>query len=207
LIYGFMVAGQQQVGAASILAVVTCVSVLVAALGAAGVATGIVFAGLGRPVQWSVAGGALGGLLVGALFRLVGMDAFAVLLGHSPTGVAGPFEGVLLGGAVGLGAGIAVVHQSWSVQRKIAVAAASGGAAGLVIPLLGGRLMAGSLQRLAEAFPTSRLRLEGLGAALGEDGFGPLSQAVTGFLEGALFGGCIAAAMLLAARRLPPVAS
>jgi hypothetical protein len=36
----------------------------------------------------------------------------------------------------------------------------------------------------------------------GESGFGPVTQIVTGGLEGALFGGCIAGALLLARRSL-----
>ena len=55
--------------------------------------------------------------------------------------------------------------------------------------------MGGSLDLLARSFPNSRLRLDQIGAVLGEPGFGLLSQAVTGALEGALFGGCIVAAM------------
>jgi hypothetical protein len=74
--------------------------------------------------------------------------------------------------------------------------------AGIVIPLLGGRLMAGSLGLLAERFPASRLRLDQIGGLLGERGFGPISQAATGGLEGALFGGCLIGAMILAMRSL-----
>ena len=69
-------------------------------------------------------------------------------------------------------------------------------AAGWVVmslQLLGGRLM-------ARIFPVSRFRLDRIGALLGEEGFGPVSHIVTGGLEGALFGGCIIGAMLLAKR-------
>jgi hypothetical protein len=37
---------------------------------------------------------------------------------------------------------------------------------------------------------------------VGESSFGPIAQAVSGTLEGALFGGCVVAAMLFAERRL-----
>ena len=63
--------------------------------------------------------------------------------------------------------------------------------------------MGASLDLLAQRFPASRLRLDQVGALLGEQGFGPLSQMVTGALEGALFGGCVVAAMLFARRRYP----
>ena len=62
--------------------------------------------------------------------------------------------------------------------------------------------MGGSLALLADTFPGSRLQLDQLGAMFGESGFGPVTQLVTGGLEGALFGGCVVAAMLYAERRL-----
>ncbi len=68
----------------------------------------------------------------------------------------------------------------------------------MLIPLLGGRLMGGSLDLLARSFPDSRLRLDQIGSLLGESGFGPVTQVITGALEGALFGGCIVAAMTIA---------
>jgi hypothetical protein len=62
--------------------------------------------------------------------------------------------------------------------------------------------MAGSLDLLARSFPESRLRLDPIGELLGEKGFGPVSQVVTGALEGALFAGCVVAAMIVARRTL-----
>jgi len=67
-----------------------------------------------------------------------------------------------------------------------------------VIILAGLHLMGGSLNLLAVHFPGSQLRLGGL---FGETGFGPVSRTITAALEGALFAGCIVAAMLLARRR------
>jgi len=55
---------------------------------------------------------------------------------------------------------------------------------------------------LARNFPGSRLRLDQIGALFGESGFGPVSRAVTAGLEGALFGGCLVAAMILALRSI-----
>jgi hypothetical protein len=68
--------------------------------------------------------------------------------------------------------------------------------------LLGGRMMAGSLDLLARGFPGSRLRIDQVGGLFGESGFGPISHAVTGGLEGMLFGGCVVGAMILARRAL-----
>ncbi len=62
--------------------------------------------------------------------------------------------------------------------------------------------MGGSLALLAEHFPGSRLRLDRIAGLFGGSHFGPISQADTGALEGALFAGCVVAAMLLARRQL-----
>jgi hypothetical protein len=89
-----------------------------------------------------------------------------------------------------------------SLRRCVATAASVGGLGGVAVVLLGGRLMAGSLDLLARSVPHSRLRLDAIGGLLGETGFGPLSQIVTAGLEGALFAACIVGAMLLARRNL-----
>ncbi len=62
--------------------------------------------------------------------------------------------------------------------------------------------MGGSLHLLTRSFPDSRLRLDQIGALFGERDFGPISQIVTGGLEGVLFAGCIVGAMMIARRRL-----
>ena len=68
----------------------------------------------------------------------------------------------------------------------------------MLIALAGGRLMGGSLDLLASRFPESRLRLEQIGSLFGEADFGPVSRAVTGCMEGALFGVFVVGAMLIA---------
>ena len=62
--------------------------------------------------------------------------------------------------------------------------------------------MGGSLDLLAHSFPGSRLPLDHIGGLFGEQGFGLVSQIVTGALEGALFVGCIVGTMLFAGRGL-----
>jgi DNA-binding winged helix-turn-helix (wHTH) protein len=203
LFYGFAGAAQPLqpgMGAISVLLVLMCLTILMALMGGAGVAFGIAAAGLfsGRSSAWSIAGGAAGGLIVGAFVKLLGLDAFELLLGHSPGDVTGAGEGLLLGGAVGLGAWLA--GRSGGLRRGAAIAAIIGGAAGMAIILVGGRLMGGSLDLLARNFPGSRLRLDHIGGLFGESGFGLASQVVTGGLEGALFGACVVGAMILARR-------
>lgn len=203
LLYGFMAAAQPGVGSLSVLLVLTVLSFAIALLGAAGVSLGIAAAGFTSAYRslWTVVGGAGGGMLVGAAFKLLGLDAFNLLLGHAPGDIAGAPEGLLLGGGVGLAAWLAG-RDAPSLRRGVATAMVLGGAAGVLVSLLGGRLMLGSLDVLVRSFPSSQLRLEPIGALFGEHGLGPVGQAVSGGLEGALFGGCIVGAMILARRSL-----
>jgi DNA-binding winged helix-turn-helix (wHTH) protein len=205
--YGFASASQPLqpgMGAVSVLLVLFCVTVLMAMIGGAGVSFGIAASGFAtsRHWLWSTVGGGVGGLVVGAVVKLLGLDAFNLLFGQSPGDITGAAEGALLGGAVGLGAWLGSRAGPHLSRSGMAAAALTGGAAGIVIPLLGGRLMGGSLDLLAHGFPDSRLRLDQIGRLFGERGFGPLTQAVTGGLEGILFGGCIVGAMILARRSM-----
>lgn len=208
LFYGFVGASQPLqggMGAASVLLVLICLTVLVGLIGGVGVGAGVASAGFasGRPGPWSILGGALGGMIVGAVVKLLGTDAFNLLFGQSPGDITGATEGALLGAAVGLGAWLASRGpRSLPLRRSVAATAVAGGLAGAAIPLLGGRLMGGSLDQLAARFPQSRLRLDQIGTLFGEAGLGPVSQVVTGALEGALFSACVVAAMILARRSL-----
>ena len=82
LLYGFTAAAQPGVGSLSVLLVLTVLSFAIALLGAAGVSVGIAAAGFTsayRPL-WTVVGAAGGGMLVGAAFKLLGLDAFNLLV-------------------------------------------------------------------------------------------------------------------------------
>jgi DNA-binding winged helix-turn-helix (wHTH) protein len=205
LFYGFAGASQPLqpgMGAISVLLVLLSLTILVALIGAAGVSAGIAIAAMitRRIGPWSILGGALGGLIVGAFVKLLGLDAFTLLFGSSPGDITGALEGFILGGAVGLAAWLATTRQQ--LRQGTILAAAIGAVAGLVVALAGGRLMGGSLDLLATHFPGSRLRLDRIGSVFGESGFGPVTQAATAALEGALFTACLVAAMLLARRQL-----
>jgi hypothetical protein len=207
VIYGFLGASnplQPALGAASVLLALVCLTLLVGLAGGAGVGFGIAATAFGRrtPGPAIVAGGAIGGLLVGAVVKLIATDAFSLLLGHSPGDITGAPEGAVLGAAVGLAAWLSLRNAPVSFVRGKTYAAVAGAAAGLLIILLGGRLMGGSLDLLAERFTSSRLRLDAIGAFLGERSFGPLSQAVSGAFEGMLFAAGVVGAMLFAQRLL-----
>jgi DNA-binding winged helix-turn-helix (wHTH) protein len=210
LFYGFSAAPeplQAGIGAASVLLVLVCISVALGLIAGGGVGFGIAAAGFapGRRWLWSVAGGAGGGLLVGAFGKLIGLDAFNLLFGESPGAITGAAEGAVIGGALGLGAWLATCFPG---RPRLTPSFAAGGlataAAGMLVTLFGGRLMGGSLALLAEGFPQSRLSLAQIGAVFGETGFGPVSQVVTGGIEGLLFGGCVVAAMVLARKAMAP---
>lgn len=199
LLYGFATTAPpsaQGVGEASSLLVLICLTVLAGIIGGTGVGFGIAAGSLAgrRSALWTVLGGAIGGLVIGSFARLLGLDSFNLLFGQSPGDITGGAEGGLLGGAVGLGAWLGRHDRP---ERSIGLAAFLGGAAGIVIPLLGGRMMGGSLDALAHQFPASRLHLGEIGRLFGETAFGPLSQSITGGIEGALFGAGVIGAMAL----------
>jgi DNA-binding winged helix-turn-helix (wHTH) protein len=205
LFYGFGGAADSAggTGAASVVLVLVSACVLIGLLAGAGVGFGIAGAGhlSKRDWGWGVIGGAAGGFVVGALVKLIGLDAFAVLFGQSPAEITGAGEGALLGGAVGLTGWLAHRYK-FSLRRSLALAAVAGAAAGAIIALLGGRLMGGSLDVLARHFPTSRLQLDQIGALFGEPNFGPITHTVTCGLEGALFSVCVVGALMLAHERI-----
>jgi DNA-binding winged helix-turn-helix (wHTH) protein len=211
LIYGFAGASDASgVGGLSVLLVILCVTIAVALIGGAGVSFGIALADrIARRSWWaSMLGGATGGLIVGAVVKLLGLDAFTLLFGHSPAGMTGALEGTLLGGGAGLGAWVAgIVSATARLRRGMLYAAISGAAAGLAIALAGGRLMAGSLELLAQTFPDSHLRLGQLGAMVGDSGFGSTSRLVTSILEGALFSAFLVGGMVLGRRSFDSVSS
>ena len=202
LFYGFVGAAQPfqpGMGAGSIVLVMTALSVVIALMGAIGVSLGV-SAALVKKGGWqmTVGGGAVGGLLIGGTVKLFGLDAFNLLLGISPGNVTGAVEGAAIGGAVGLGTWLSERHP----QFRIWPAALVGAITGITITALGGKLLGGSIDLLAKALPQSRLRLDQVGALLGEDHFGLRSQLLTGGVEGMLFTGCVAFAMMSARRQI-----
>ncbi len=193
---------QSGMGASSIVLVLIALTAGVGVIGGAGVGIGIAAArsAWGRASPGSIIGGAFGGLIVGAVVKLLGVDAFNLLFGQSPGGMTGAGEGVLLGAAIGFGTWLSA-GRALGLRLSVAATALTGAVVGGLIPVLGGRLMGGSLDLLARQFPTSRLSLDPIGRLFGEPVFGPISQAVTGGLEGALFCGSVVGTIILMQRR------
>lgn len=204
LIYGSALAHTQAgqgLGTSTVLLVLVAVTVVAGLAGGFGVAFGIA-AGrqAGSNPAWTVAGAACSGFVIGGMLKLLGSDAFNLLLGNAPGGITGAIEGAVMGLAVAGGAVLAGTLDSAARWRPVAGAAIAGGAAGALVTWSGGRLMGGSLERLAGAFANSRLDLSPLGRLFGEAHFGTTTQVVLGAVEGLLFGACVAAAIVLAQR-------
>ena len=202
LFYGFAGAAQGMGGISVLLSLVAITSA-VAFLGGLGVSFGIAAARFAsyRLWQWCILGGAFGGLLIGAIVNLLGLDAFNLLLGQSPGDITGPSEGGLLGAAIGLAAWLTLWKpRALSLRRGLIIGTLVGGAAGMLIALLGRPMMGGSLAMLADSFPGSRLRIDEVGHLFGESGFGPITHVATSALEGALFSACLIGAMVAAGK-------
>lgn len=203
LLYGFAASAQGEGGGASALLVLLILTIGVAFVGGAGVSVGIAAAGLrgGRLWVGNVLGSAIGGLVIGAVVKLLGRDALELLFGHSPGDITGPLEGALLGGAVALGAWIGSRGgETLPLRRSMIGGGLAGALTGALIPTLGGRMLAGSLDLVSHGYPDSRLSLDRIGAMFGESGLGPVTQTVTAAMEGGLFGACLIGVMVVARR-------
>ncbi len=205
LLYGSALAfapPAQGLGSLSVLLVMLALTGLVGLAGGAGVGLGLA-AGrqLGAHPAWVLAGAALGGFVVGGAVKLLGSDAFMLLIGNAPAGTTGGLEGAALGLAVAAGLWLGGGMDA-AGPRPIWCAAAATGLAGALLSLAGGSLMASSLASVAATFDRSRIDLAVLARWFGESQFGPLAQAALSALEGGLFGGLLVAALLWWHRRL-----
>jgi hypothetical protein len=202
LLYGLAASSAERIGAISALLVLLVLSVLIGLTAGFGVGGGIAATSLipSDRWQWSTAGGMFGGFVIGGIAKLLGLDGVALLFGRSPGAMTGPAEGALLGAALGFAVWIAL-NRRLAIGGSAAVGGLAGAGAGLLVPLLGGHLLGGSLNLLAREFPDARLRLGTIGALLGENGFGRASEALTATIEGGLFGLCVAGALALMRKR------
>jgi len=196
LVYGTLAAGSGPGNALSLVLVLVCVSVLAALVSSLGIAGGIGWqTAPGRSEWWRpVAGGALGGVVVGGFARLLGLDTLRLLTGSAPDRIAGAGEGLVIGLAVGLSYWLASRPGPRAVAR-FGPAALLGGLGGFAISLLGGTLMAGSLAALVARFPAA-----GLSLSWAEDS---RWLAVAGGFEGALFTALVVAGMIRARTAQP----
>ena len=146
--------------------------------------------------RWRGVGAALGGLVVGAVVHFVALEAFGLLFGAALSRMTGALEGAAIGAAVWAGAQFAGRRSTYPPRRLVAVySAVTTSIATLLIVALGGTMMGGSLDALPLVFAQSQISLDAVGALVGEGTYGPIAQAVTAVLEGAIFGGAVGGAL------------
>jgi DNA-binding winged helix-turn-helix (wHTH) protein len=144
-------------------------------------------------------GAAAGGGVVGLLTQWLGRWTLATLVGVH-VDVGGAVEGVVLGGAAGIGfaaatsrvAGDLAAPRGRQRVRLTAIVAATCGVGALALTLAGRPLVGGTIHMIAEASRGAEASLAPLGRFVGEPGFGPLSRALIGIGEGGLFGAGLA---------------
>lgn len=189
------------------------------AFGGAGVSFGMVALRRmsGKYSQWlGVLGGALGGGLVGAAFKLYSSDTLETLFGRYPAGLPGGLEGAFIGAGVALGP-VATYYLAgrsgrpgrtshsgqtgqWRSLLNIVFGALGGMMASIALTVMGGSMFTASLETLRQSFDTSQIRLETIATIFGEGEFGRTTQVALGALEGLLFGGGVAAGIETFAR-------
>ena len=142
-----------------------------------------------------VAGGALGGFGVGLASQWIARAGLKVLVGVD-LAVGGGVEGLVIGGAAGLGYAIATAQVTGGLAaprgpdrvRTAAVTALWCGVAALALALAGRPLVGGTVHAIAVASAGAQAVLTPLGRLVGEPDFGPISAALLSLGEGAMFG-------------------
>ena len=167
------------------------------ALGGAGVGAGLSMAeatARSRRTIALVAGGAVGGSLVGAAVEWFGRWTLAALVGLDVE-IGGGFEGLVIGAAAGVGYAVATSRAGGLAapigrNRLVAALVTSGfcALAALGLTLAGRPLVGGTVHAIARLAHGSQVTLTPLGRLIGDPAFGRVSQALLGTGEGALFG-------------------
>ncbi len=199
LLLALMPGGTAPVTVVPVLMVLGAVS---GATGGAGVGAGLAVAETvlrSRRTAALVAGGALGGGLVGLAAQWLVRWTLAALVGLDVT-IGGGLDGLVLGGAAALGYAVATRGTTWGVAtprgarrwQTLALTAVACGMAALALAVAGRPLVGGTVHAVAVAFAGAQVALTPLGRLFGEPGFGPVSAALLGLAEGALFGAGLA---------------
>ena len=177
-------------GSAASFAVVPVLALIGAACGAAGgagVGAGLSAASARHP-SWPafVLGAAVGGGVVGLAAQWLARWSLAALVGVRLE-IGGSLEGVLIGGAAGLGYALSMAGADGARRMPGAMAVLCGLAA-LILTTSGWPLVGGTIHAIATGSDGSQVALTPLGRLIGETDFGPLSSAIIGTGEGVLFG-------------------
>lgn len=168
------------------------------AIGAAGVGAGLSVAESvfrSRRTLAVTGGGAVGGGIVGLLVQLFARWSLIVLVGIDAY-VGGGIEGMVIGGAAGIGYGRATARSNGGLaaprgvgrRRAAGVTAIACGLAALGLTVAGRSLVGGTIHAIAQASQTGQALLTPLGQLIGEPGFGPVTAALIATGEGVMFG-------------------
>ena len=188
----------------SIVMALTVVGTVAGALAAAGIGAGLTAAeALARSQRaWALVGcGALGGGIMGFAAHHLARSVMVVLFGHDVASIGGGVEGLLLGAASGAGYAIATPRLAGGGlatprgRARLQVAIVTGlacGLAGLILSLAGGRLVAASLDVMADAFSGSATGLAPLARLIGEQSLRPVTRTLVSIFEGVSFGAGLA---------------
>ena len=183
----------------SVPVVLGMIGLTVGGLGAAGVGAGLAAAEVlfrSRRGAALVLFGAAGGSAVGAGAHLLAFWTIQGLFGRDLSPVAGGFEGLVLGGAAGLGYALTTPRAEGGMaaprgrERWLAVLVTGlcCAAAAVALATSGSYLGAMSLDFMAHAFPGSQVGLAPLSRLLGEDAPGLVTRVAISGGEGLLFG-------------------
>jgi DNA-binding winged helix-turn-helix (wHTH) protein len=173
---------------------------LAGGLGAAGIGAGLAAAEVlvrSRRGLALVLGGAVAGAFVAAIGHAVLRSLLDGLIGVNDIPGNGVFEGLVIGGCVGLGyavatrqppgGGLAAPIGGERITAALIVGLFTGlGAAALA--LSGGVLVGGLVNEIARSSPDARLALAPIGRLIGEPDFGLLTRTVLSAFEGGVFG-------------------
>jgi hypothetical protein len=183
----------------SLLVTVPLVAMMTGALGACGVGGGLAGAeAVARSMRGAalVLCGAAGGWLVAAPAHYAGLLTLQILFGKDLSPVVGGFEGLVLGGAIGLGYALTTPRAEGGMAtprgraRVLAacIAGAMSAAAAVLLASTGSYLGAMSLDFTAQVFPGSDVGIGPLARLFGEAEPGIVTQTVVSGWEGFLFG-------------------
>ena len=191
---------------ASVLAMLPLLGTAIGGVAAAGVGAGLAAAEAAFRARRRLAlaaAGAASGLAVAAAAHLLGRLVLEGLFGRDLSPLTGAVEGLFLGGAVGLGYGLATPTAEGGMATphglaRVRVALLTGLACALAAGMLGwsGRFLgAMSLDFMAQTFPGSQVGLAPLACLLGEPAPGVVTRVAISAFEGLMFGSGLAAGL------------
>ena len=209
--------GPGSTAGSGVLAMLPLLGTTVGGVAAAGVGAGLAAAEAAFRARRRLAlaaAGASSGLAVGAAAHLLGRLVLEGLFGRDLSPVTGAVEGLVLGGAVGLGYGLATPTAEGGMATphglaRVRAALLTGLACALAAGMLGwsGRFLgAMSLDFMAQSFPGSQVGLAPLARLLGEQAPGVVTRVAISAFEGLMFGSGLAAGLTRRPRD-PAVAS